>query len=298
MRPLPYAFKGRENKACERRSNGHCDAGLNTFQGVAVAVENGGEQTERRTLHAPAVQALLIQIGSLLAVLLTTITFSKWPGIQLPLFSWVLLQGATAAVITGWRKLALWWVFIQFLFPIALVAVPMLHLPPIAFLIGFVFLLCLYWTTFQTQVPFFPSGPATWNTVAELLPQDRSLHFVDVGSGLGGLILNLAEQRPDSSFAGIEVAPLPWLVSSIRARLGRSRGRFTRGNYDHVHFKDYDVVFAYLSPAAMPDLWKKARAEMRPGTLLLSYEFAIPYVAPNTISSIDARGAFIYGWHM
>jgi hypothetical protein len=35
-------------------------------------------------------------------------------------------------------------------------------------------------------------------------------------------------------------------------------------------------VFAYLSPAAMPALWRKAQREMRPGSLLVSYEFEIP----------------------
>lgn len=260
--------------------------------------KNGGEQLVRRIHRAPAVQALLIQIGSLLVILIAIVIFSKGLGLEFPLFSWIVLQGAVAAVITHWRKLASWWIFIQFLFPIACLAVQALHLPPVVFLIGFVFLLCLYWTTFQTQVPFFPSGPATWNTVAGMLPQDRAIHLVDVGSGLGGLILHLAERRPESRFTGIEVAPLPWLISSIRGALKRSRGRFARGNYEEVDFGDYDVVFAYLSPAAMPDLWKKAHAEMRPGTLLLSYEFPIPYVAPNTISPIDARGAFIYGWHL
>jgi predicted O-methyltransferase YrrM len=71
-----------------------------------------------------------------------------------------------------------------------------------------------------------------------------------------------------------------------------------RGDYGRLDFADYDVVFAYLSPAAMPALWSKARAEMRPGTLLLSYEFPIPGVQSHVTSSFDARGCAVYGWHM
>jgi predicted O-methyltransferase YrrM len=50
-----------------------------------------------------------------------------------------------------------------------------------------------------------------------------------------------------------------------------------------LDFAQFDVVFAYLSPAAMPELWKKAQREMRPGSLLISYEFPIEGVEPNLI---------------
>jgi predicted O-methyltransferase YrrM len=75
---------------------------------------------------------------------------------------------------------------------------------------------------------------------------------------------------------GIELAPLPWLVSRLRAAWSGSRARFLRGDYEQLNFAEYDLVFAYLSPAAMPALWRKAQREMRPGSLLASYEFEIP----------------------
>jgi hypothetical protein len=61
---------------------------------------------------------------------------------------------------------------------------------------------------------------------------------------------------------------------------------------------DYDVVFAFLSPAAMPALWRKASAEMRPGTLLLSYEFSIPGTTPHIIDHPVENGPALYGWYM
>jgi hypothetical protein len=48
--------------------------------------------------------------------------------------------------------------------------------------------------------------------------------------------------------------------------------------------------FAYLSPAAMLALWHKARAEMRPGTLLLSYEFHIPGTTPDLVIQPEGAG--------
>ena len=51
------------------------------------------------------------------------------------------------------------------------------------------------------------------------------------------------------------------------------------GDFWSTDLARYDVVYAYLSPAAMPRLWEKARREMRPGSLFVSNGFAVPGVA-------------------
>ncbi|HZW12214.1 MAG TPA: class I SAM-dependent methyltransferase, partial [Noviherbaspirillum sp.] len=45
-------------------------------------------------------------------------------------------------------------------------------------------------------------------------------------------------------------------------------------------------------------LWEKARAEMRHGALLLSYEFAIPGAEPQIAVQPERGGPFLYGWTM
>lgn len=223
-----------------------------------------------------------------------SLAFPSW---QFSMGQAALLQGVLAAALARWRRLASWWIAIQLLFPVALLALLAVGLPPALYLALFLFLLLLYWSTFRTQVPFYPSRPAVWNAVASYLPADRPVRCIDIGSGLGGLVLALAARRPDCHFTGIEVAPLPWLISWLRARLGRSRATFVRGNYDHLDFADFDVVFAYLSPAAMPALWRKAQHEMRSGTLLLSLEFPVDDVAPQIIVLPDPQGPVLYGWY-
>ncbi|CAL61469.1 Conserved hypothetical protein, putative SAM-dependent methyltransferase [Herminiimonas arsenicoxydans] len=248
--------------------------------------------------HLPAVQALFFQILSFFFVLLIARSLVAIFGIAVNLWLAAFLQGLLAAGFSYWRKLASWWLAIQLFFPLLLLFALSLQLSPTLFMLGFLVLLFLYWTTFRTQVPFYPSGLATWHAVAELLPQERAIRFVDVGSGLGGLTLNLAKRRPDGEFTGIEIAPLPWLVSVLRTLLTRSRVRFKRGDYRHLDFAAYDVVFAYLSPVAMPALWEKARAEMRAGTLLLSYEFPIPDVVPTMVVTPLVKHRRIYCWRM
>lgn len=254
--------------------------------------------SHKAILQAPAIRALTIQLGAFLSVVGLAHGVSLLSESQMTIAVAVLLQGVIASSLSRMFGLAPWWLAIQAAFPIALVAMLSLHLPSHIFLVGFVALLGLYWSAFRTQVPFYPSGPAAWKAVKDLLPKDRPIRFVDIGSGLGGLVLHLSEMRKESEFAGIEIAPLPWLVSALRSRMAGVNARFIRGDYDRVDFASYDVVFAYLSPAAMPSLWRKASSEMRAGSLLLSYEFAIPAVKPHLTIAPDASGPPLYGWYM
>lgn len=249
-----------------------------------------------RIWRAPAVQALVLQAAAFPLTLAAVYVLAR-SGMNPGYAGAALLQGGFAALLTRWRKLAVWWVGIQLVFPLALMESRSLAIHPLLFLGAFLFLLVLYWSTFRTQVPYYPSGARVWDEVARLLPQDRPVCAIDIGSGLGGLVLELAQRRPESTFVGIELAPLPWLVSSLRARLTGSGARFVRGDYEHIDFADYDAVFAYLSPAAMSALWRKAAREMRPGSLLLSYEFLIMEKVPDITIVPKGRGPALYVWH-
>lgn len=245
-------------------------------------------------------RALLLQFLAF-PLMLATVWLLARAGLPQSWLGVTLVQGGWAALLSWRAGLASWWRAIQLLFPPALLlarqAADALALPPGAFLAVFLFLLLLYWSTFRTQVPYYPSGRSVWEEVARQLPAGRPLRIVDIGSGLGGLVLELARRRPDCEVSGIELAPLPWLASSLRARLTGSHARFLRGDYENLNFGNYDAVFAYLSPAAMPALWRKAAAEMRPGSVLLSYEFAIAERAPDRrVVTPDSR-KILYIWH-
>jgi len=238
-----------------------------------------------------------MQILSLLLVAAAAIALARLAGLAFPIIAVVLAQGVVAALLSRLIGLASWWLLIQFAFvPLLYVAVA-LHLPSVVYLAGFLVLLVLYWGTYRTQVPYYPSGPAGWHAVAAVLPHGP-LRIVDIGSGFGGMVRHLARQRPDCTVVGVELAPLPCWAAKLINAASASRGRILHGDYQALDLAEYDVVFAYLSPAAMPDLWAKARAEMRPGTLLLSYEFAIPGVESQITNSSLRDDRILHGWQM
>ncbi|WP_176644959.1 trans-aconitate 2-methyltransferase [Duganella sp. SG902] len=239
---------------------------------------------------------MLIQCG---AVPLTLAIIYVMASFRFPVdyLSVAVVQGVLAAGLTWKLGLARWWRAIQLLFPLAVLTALALQLPSWLFGLGFLLLLGWYWSTFRTQVPYYPSGPAVWDAVRQLLPADKPARVIDIGSGLGGFVLYLSRARPDAEVSGIELAPLPFLYSWLRARLSGSRARFVRGDYEKLDFSRYDLVFAYLSPAAMPALWRKTRAEMCPGSMLVSYEFIVEERPADRILHATEGDVPLYIWY-
>lgn len=245
----------------------------------------------------PALIALVSQVAALIfTVSIAALVFAMGEDAP-PALLLALCQGAVAAAISLQCRQPVWWHAIHIVFPLAVIAALSRPLPNWIFLTGFVAFATIYWTSFRTQVPFYPSGKSVWKALLSNLPSS-SKNVIDIGSGIGGLVLHLASARPDASCIGIEAAPLPWLISRLRAACRRIPCQFLWGSYESLDLATYDAVFAYLSPAAMPGLWRKASAEMRPGTLLFSYEFPIEGVEASSVVEIAGESAVLYCWRM
>ncbi len=250
-------------------------------------------------MRRPIFQALALQIPAAVLQVLLWLAVLKWfPTAHPTLLAVLFAQGLFAALLAGWRGMAWWWWLLLFVFPFAVWGVRLLSVPPWVFLSAFVLLGLAYWHTFRTQVPYYPSHRAVWQLIGDNLPADRPLRVLDVGSGLGGLLLYLAARFPQCQATGIELSPLPWLISVVRAKLLHSHANFVHGDYVRLDFSAYDVLFAYLSPAAMPQLWHKVASEMRPGAVLFSYEFGIPDRPPDRSFRSSEMGAPLYAWYI
>lgn len=207
-------------------------------------------------------------------------------------------QGVLAAAIGALLGSERWWIAIHLAFSPALIAALRLDLPPafpLAVLAGLTF---VFWTTFRGEVPLFLSSRAAADALLGLLPQRAGLQVIDLGAGTGGLLRRLAQARPGARFTGIEHAPLPWLAARLNAR-GLANLAFRRGDLWRQPLAGQDVVYVFLSPRVMPRLWEKARAEMRPGSLLVSSSFPVPNVVPEQVVEVaDRRGTTLYCYRL
>ncbi|QFY42422.1 class I SAM-dependent methyltransferase [Candidatus Methylospira mobilis] len=220
--------------------------------------------------------------------------------IQLTLLHMVLLLGTQAFALSRLARMPYQWQVFQLFFPVALLAGFALQWPAIIAPTVFFVLLGVFWPVLKGGAPLFSSGKSAWDAVAQVITptNDSNFRFLDAGSGTGGLIIALASLHPDATMEGAETACIPWMISRIRIALRRSNARARYINYQHIDFGYYDVVFTYLSPACMPDIWFKARKEMRTHSLLLSYEFAIPEAEPDFRCYPVPGGPPLLGWRI
>ncbi len=241
-----------------------------------------------------SIMALLAQIASFLMVAFIAVFHSS---LALSLFEWSCMQGLLASFISYYLRMPLWWVFINLLFTPIVVITLSFNISPFWFLLFFVCLVSIYGKTYKTQVPLYLSSKNVTTILETLLPKQRQFSFVDLGSGCGGLLNDLADSHKNGQFYGIESAPLPFLISRIRSVFQVSNCKIFWGDFWQHDFSKYDVVYAYLSPIPMESLWQKASKEMRSGSLLISNTFIIPGITPyKSIHLRDFSKSTLYLW--
>jgi SAM-dependent methyltransferase len=247
----------------------------------------------------PALLALCAQLGATLLVGLALYLVAQLAPWRPTWLAVGLAQGVLAAGLACYLGLSRWWCALSLLFVPALLLASGVPLPPWVFLAGFVLLLLLNWNSVGERVPLYLTGAATRQQLAEVLKQQpEHFRFVDLGCGPGGMLLSLARQFPQAQFVGVETAPLSFAIAWLRAL----RRRNCQIRYESLWRTDlgaFDVVYCFLSPAPMLELWNKACAQMPSGSLLVSNTFEIPgQPADQQIELRDWRQSRLLLWRL
>jgi hypothetical protein len=251
-------------------------------------------QPRRMRKLPPVFLALLLQLAAFVLVTFGVRLFE----LSLPPIVFAIACGVLAAVFSHLAQQARWWLPIQLLFTPALVITLSAGIPSYVFLLAFLLMLVSYWSTFRTQVPLYLSSNKVWQALEAQLPADRPFDFIDLGSGIGGVLTHLSRTHPQGTFHGVETAPLPFAWSWLRIKFGGYRNCrvYWRSLWD-CDLAQYDVAFAYLSPVPMAALWEKVQNEMRPDSLFISNTFAVADHPPQKIlKTDDLHHSELYLW--
>jgi SAM-dependent methyltransferase len=246
----------------------------------------------------PILRALASQLLSIGLVVLL-VRLSQLAGIGVVPVVLVVLQAGFAAGFGCAFSLRRWWIVFNLLFGPLLAMLIKADVHSSVYLATFAALLLLYSNSITNGVPLYLSGRGALVRIGERLSTHKSaVRFLDLGCGLGSAVCFLAQLLRNHSFVGVENAPLVYAIAKVRS-LFHSNLSVQFGSIWQIHWGDYDVVYCFLSPVPMPDVWTKAKAEMRPGALLISNTFAIPGVPPHEIIEMnDWRDSRIFIWRM
>lgn len=163
----------------------------------------------------------------------------------------------------------------------------MLHLTTFILIIGallfgvkMLYVLCTALALAHTQGALYVSTPRKRiSAVLAAIPLKAGDLLIDLGCG-DGRILRLARRRCAIAAVGYE---LNWLAY-IKARLlcmGQSGLTIVRGNFWKADLSRADVVCCYLFPDILARLAVKLNQELRPGTMIVSFNFPLPGMTPQ-----------------
>jgi hypothetical protein len=187
------------------------------------------------------------------------------------------------------------WQLLNLILPLATASAFAVQIPAWVFLLLFVGSLLTYAPAFWTRVPYYPTHRAAYALVLAELPTDRPFTFIDIGCGMGDLLLFLSKRRPLGRFIGVEIGVLPWLIAKVKAVIrGRSTVSIRFQSMWNLDLSEYDVVYTFLSPAPMERLWAKAQSEMKAGSTFITNSFQTPEEPTYTIPVKDERQSVLY----
>ncbi len=241
-------------------------------------------------MSLPATRQLALQGAAVFLVLSIAWPYYGWGAVELPWQQLSLAIGGVALVFATVTRQPVWWRIIHAVFMPLVWLTHQAQVDPGWFLPAAILLLLVYRGALSGQVPLYLSNKETVAALGQLLLERGPCRFLDLGSGIGSTTVPLADGLPEHHFTGVENAPLTWLTGRLLG-LGRPNVSWQWEDLWQVDLGDYDVVYAFLSPAPMADLWDKVVAEMKPGSLFISNTFPVPGQTPTQVIEVDCTPA-------
>lgn len=134
------------------------------------------------------------------------------------------------------------------------------------------------------KVVNMPSAPNTRRATIDDIRSSKGdcdgLNIYDCGSGWGGLCSKLSKAFPNACVTGIEISPIPFLVSYLNPF---RKYKVKRDNLFEIDLSDTDILIFYLSPHHMAQLIKKLENNTKEKVIIYSQGFPIPEWDPSKI---------------
>lgn len=134
--------------------------------------------------------------------------------------------------------------------------------------------------------------------ILETFPQESESQFVELGCG-DGRVMRAFVKKYGCTAMGVDINPFVIWKGRIIARIHRlSRVDFHRSNLIGFDLSHADTIYLFLFPKLIADLEDTIRKTVRPGSLLISHGFPMPYL--EGCETHRSRGPIFvtYGYRM
>lgn len=195
--------------------------------------------------------------------------------------------------VAGSLLAATWWRrgLIALGFPLSLALTGAVALPAWAWLAPLAVLLLVYPLNAWRDAPLFPTPRGALQGLQHAAPLPPGAVVLDAGCGLGDGLLALRAAYPQARLQGLEWSRPLALLCRLRCPWARVR----RGDIWAEDWGACQMVYVFQRPESMARAAAKARAEMAPGSWLVSLAFEVPGLrASAQLPSFAGHAVWVY----
>ena len=146
------------------------------------------------------------------------------------------------------------------------------------------------------DVIFVPTRESVADEMLKMAKVTSADVVYDLGSGDGRIVI-LAAQKYGARAVGIEISPRLVGIARQVAKEGEIEHRvsFVLGDLFEADISEATVVTLFLSPRVNAKLEPKLRADLRPGTRIVSHQFPVgEWPAERSIRADDGTLLYLY----
>ena len=166
------------------------------------------------------------------------------------------------------------------------------------FFVFFIFFVIQFYNIiFRGYAPFISSKP---RVIREILKELRELKvnpqvvIYELGAGQAGFLRAARQRFPQAKLVGIEYSFLPFILGKIQSALTNSKIEFIKKNFFAINLSSAEIIYCYLNTDTMKRLELILKRKCRRGTIVISYQFPLPHLAPIKVTSLNNDKDKIY----
>lgn len=156
-----------------------------------------------------------------------------------------------------------------------------------AFLFGL--LLFLRHLLFFGFNPLVPHRPEVVEKVLQELNPPSNAVFYALGAGRSGFLAGAEKRCPQGKFFGVDRGLGSSLLSRLQILLKKSRIKVVKSTYYKADLRRADVVYCYMNPEELRELYKKLKLEPKTDAFVVSSGFLIPYMEPIKVLKTEPK---------
>ncbi|MFA6537743.1 MAG: hypothetical protein WCT18_05110 [Patescibacteria group bacterium] len=132
----------------------------------------------------------------------------------------------------------------------------------------------LYSLAISRGVPYVPLSKKKLKFLREKIKLPNDCRLVDLGCG-NGRVMRFFEKQGINNVDGYEINGWALLWGKFLNFIFHSKTKIYSKNFNKIDLSKYDVVFCYLLDNALLSLREKFDRELKHGTKIITYDFAI-----------------------